>query len=100
MIANSHKSNPDMPTDPVLRARFIAIRTAGGNVKVARAVGLKNHGSVRRWMIDGTPSPEQARALVKLCGNVVSLADILPDVYGGLSVTELGYAPEQGTVQQ
>lgn len=90
-------TSPTLPTDPVLRARCIAIRTAGGTSKVARAMSLKNHRSVSRWIEHGhDPKPEQARILVKLCGNVVSLADVLPGVYGGLTTLELGYAPEAG----
>lgn len=86
--------NPDLPEDPVLRARFIAVRTAGGVSKVARSVGLVNHQSVRRWFGDGAPSPQQARQLVALCGNTVTLQQLLPDVYGGLTAEELGYSPE------
>lgn len=94
-MANEDTSTSStLPTDPVMRARCIAIRTAGGTSKVARAMGLKNHRSVSRWMENYDPRPEQARVLVKLCDNVVSLADILPDVYGGLTAEELGYQPE------
>ncbi len=93
MAKEANETNPNLPDDPVRRARYVAIRTAGGTSKVAKAIGLKNHESVRRWTGDADPKPEQARTLVKLCGGVVTLAEILPGVYGDLTVAELGYAP-------
>jgi len=97
-VANEDgNTSSTLPTDPVMRARCIAIRTAGGTSKVARAMGLKNHRSVSRWMESYDPRPEQARILVKLCGNVVTLADILPTVYADLTSDELGYQPEAPT---
>lgn len=93
-MANTEETG-NLPIDPVLRARSVAIRTAGGPSRVAKALGLKNHESVSRWLKTYDPKPEQARVLVQLCGNVVSLAEILPTVYGELSVTELGYSPAQ-----
>lgn len=83
----------DLPEDPVRRARFVAIRMAGGTVAVSRAIGRKNHETVRRWYVDSEPSAANARTLVKLCDGVVKLAEILPDVFGGLTVAELGYVP-------
>lgn len=95
-MTHDQDTNPEMPTDPTLRSRYVAIRAAGGVTKVAQGVGLKNHESVSRWWKDGNshPKPEQARKLVKLCGGIVSLSQILPHVYGGLTVAELGYQPE------
>ena len=89
--------NPELPDDPVRRARFVAIRAAGGTVRVARATGKKTHESVRRWYINTDPSPADARTLVKLCDYVVTLADVLPDAFAGLSAQELGYQPEAAT---
>lgn len=89
------ESNPELPSDPTRRARYVAIRAAGGTVRVARAIGRKSHETVRRWYTDTDPAPKDARALVRLCGGVVTLKDILPDAFEGLTVAELGYTPEQ-----
>lgn len=86
--------NPELPDDPVRRARFVAIRAAGGTVRVARATGKKTHESVRRWYINTEPSAADARKLVQLCDYVVTLPEILPEAFGGLSTQELGYQPE------
>lgn len=88
------KQNPELPDDPVRRARYVAIRTAGGTVRVSRAIGKKSHETVRRWYLDTDPTASDARVLVKLCANVVSLQDILPEAFAGLTATELGYLPE------
>lgn len=89
--------NPELPEDPVRRARFVAIRAAGGTVRVARATGKKTHESVRRWYINTEPSPADARKLVQLCDYVVTLQEILPDAFGQLTAQELGYQPEAAT---
>lgn len=85
--------NPELPEDPVRRARFVAIRAAGGTVRVARAIGKKTHESVRRWYISTDPSPADARILVQLCDHVVTLQEILPDAFADLTSQELGYQP-------
>lgn len=89
----TERQNPDLPEDPVRRARYVAIRAAGGNVGVARAIGRKSHESVRRWYVDTEPKASDARTLVKLCDNIVTLREILPSVFEGLTVEELGYTP-------
>lgn len=86
-------TNPELPMDPIRRARYVAIKAAGGTVRVARAIGKKSHESVRRWYVDTDPTAADARILVKLCGNVVTLQEILPDAYRDLDVGELGYTP-------
>ena len=93
----SNVQNPDLPADPVRRARFVAIRAAGGTVRVARATGKKTHESVRRWYVNTDPSPADARTLVKLCDHVVTLQEILPAAFAGLTAQELGYQPEAAT---
>lgn len=87
------KQNPELPEDPVRRARYVAIKTAGGTVRVARSIGKKSHETVRRWYLDTDPTAADARVLVRLCDNVVTLQDILPDAYKGLTSDELGYLP-------
>ena len=91
--------NPDMPEDPVRRARYVAVRAAGGTVRVARAIGKKSHETVRRWYVDTEPSAADARILVALCQHVVKLPEILPDAYGKLTQDELGYDPGTSAVE-
>lgn len=89
------QQNPELPEDPVRRARYVAIRAAGGTVRVARAIGKKSHETVRRWYVDTDPTAADARTLVRLCDHVVTLPDILPAAYRDLSQAELGYQPDQ-----
>lgn len=88
-----NQQNPDLPADPVRRARYVAIRASGGTVQVARAIGKKSHETVRRWYVDRDPSAADARTLVRLCDGVVKLQEILPDVFADLTTDELGYQP-------
>lgn len=92
-MSNETTTNPELPEDPVRRARYVAIRAAGGTVRVARAIGKKSHETVRRWYVDTDPSAADARTLVSLCGGVVKLPDVLPGAYAGLTMEELGYVP-------
>jgi hypothetical protein len=91
------RQNPALPEDPIRRARYVAIRAAGGTVSVARAIGKKSHETVRRWYVDTDPTAGDARTLVRLCDNVVKLDQILPDAFANLTQAELGYAPASAT---
>lgn len=86
---------PGAPTDPVYLERWKAIRIAGGFTEVARQMKprLNKGESVRMWTISRDPSPDQARQLVRLSGGSTTLEKLLPNVYGGLTVAELGYKP-------
>ncbi len=83
----------NMPTDPVYLARFQAIRAAGGASHVARQLGFSKGEAVRLWYVSRDPSPEHARQLVAMCGNIVNLQQILPAAFAGLTAVELGYEP-------
>lgn len=85
---------PGMPTDPVRLARWQAIKAAGGASHVGRALGFKKGEAVRLWYVDRDPTAEQARKLVELARGTVSLAQILPGAFAGLTVAELGYTPQ------
>ena len=87
---------PGAPADPTYLERWKAIRLAGGFTEVARKMKppLRKGESVRMWTISRDPSAAQARQLVALSGNSTTLAKLLPDVYGGLTVAELGYEPK------
>lgn len=87
------QQNPELPSDPVRRARFVAIRAAGGTVRVARAIGKKSHETVRRWYVDTDPTAADARVLVRLCDHVVTLREVLPGAFADLTAAELGYQP-------
>ena len=82
-----------MPTDPIRRARWQAIKAAGGASHVGRTLGFTKGEAVRLWYVDRDPTAEQARKLVQLSGGVVSLAQILPGAFADLTAAELGYQP-------
>lgn len=82
-----------MPTDPVRLARWQAIKAAGGASHVGRALGFKKGEAVRLWYVDRDPTAEQARKLVELSRNAVTLDQILPTAFAGLTVADLGYVP-------
>jgi hypothetical protein len=70
-----------------------AVGVAGGTVKVAGDLGVV-YQTVQKWM----EAPERMRGaalrqLVRLAGYKVPLVRIRPDLYGELSVRELGYQP-------
>ena len=86
-------------TDParVNERRKVAIQAAGGASHVARVLGRERGEGVRRWYVDLHPTAEQARLLVELAtaaGHKVSLQEILPGTYAGLTKRELGYTPK------
>lgn len=91
--AKSPAMAPNMPDDPVMRARWQAIKAAGGATHVGKALGFTKGEAVRLWYVDRHPTAAQARKLVELSGNMVSLAQILPEAFAGLTAKELGYVP-------
>ncbi len=92
--AKTQQAAPGMPTDPVRLARWQAIKAAGGASHVGRALGFKKGEAVRLWYVDRDPTAEQARQLVSLAGNVVTLAQVLPSAFAKLTAAELGYSPK------
>jgi hypothetical protein len=84
---------PGMPADPVRRARWIAIKAAGGASHVGRTMGFTKGEAVRLWYVNRDPTPEQARKLVQLSGGAATLQQILPAAFDQLTVAELGYQP-------
>lgn len=83
-------------TQTVNDARRAAIQAAGGASHIARELGRERGEGVRRWYVDLHPTPEQARLLVQMAadaGHKVTLAEILPGAYAGLTKKALGYAP-------
>lgn len=84
---------PGQPTDPVRLARWRAIKMAGGASHVGRALGFSKGEAVRLWYVDRDPTAEQARKLVELVDGAVTLREILPSAFDGLSAQHLGYAP-------
>jgi hypothetical protein len=91
---NALAAAPGMPTDPVLLARWQAIRAAGGASHVARELGYSKGEGVRLWYVNRDPTAEQARKLVQMAGGVVTLAQVLPSAYADLTAAELGYTPQ------
>jgi hypothetical protein len=76
------------------RSRLIraAIAAMGGITKAARQLGYKTGERVRHFYAPGLPVPaEKCRDFVRMSHGIVDLRTIRPDLYGGLTVTELGY---------
>lgn len=84
---------PGMPHDPVKQARWRAIRMAGGASFVGRELGFSKGEAVRLWYVDRDPTAEQARKLVELVDGAVTLREILPAAFDGLTAAHLGYTP-------
>ncbi len=83
----------EISATPEARATRQAVGEAGGTVKVSREMGVV-YQTVQKWM----EAPERMRGvalrhLVRLAGYKVPLVRIRPDLYGDLSVRELGYQP-------
>jgi DNA-binding transcriptional regulator YdaS (Cro superfamily) len=88
------------PAEQHKRLIRFAITVAGGTVKMAEALGYATPESVRKFYATGADVPaEKARAFVGLAGGAVNLAQVRPDLYAGLTVSELGYAPRAGKVK-
>lgn len=69
-----------------------AIRAAGGTAKLAAAMGLRSHESVRMFYARPNEIPaERARDFVRLTGGTMTLKEIRPDLWSELTAEELGY---------
>lgn len=78
----------------VMLARQKAVEAAGGSSKVARELGTSRVylDSIRFRGAD--INPRIARQLVAMTNGAVTLKQIAPDQFGGLTAKELGYTPK------
>jgi len=91
-----YKSPAHLPADEA-RARKIrsAVRAAGGTVKLARALGYQTAESIRKFYAMGVEVPaEKCRAFVAEAKGSITLYELRPDIFAGLSTQELGYKPK------
>lgn len=97
----SMKENPAGLTDDQLEAIKVAVYLSGGAAKVAKAMGYRTGESIRRFCIKGgKPVPsERVADFRKATGERLALADIRPDLFGGLKADQLGYQPKAGKGQ-
>lgn len=78
---------------PEARAVRRAVKMIGGTHAVGRLVGLTQQ-AVQKWTEDPRRmAPMMARQLSKAGGYQVSVTDMRPDIFGDLTVQELGYLP-------
>ncbi len=81
-------------SERVMAARVKAVEEAGGSSHVARELGVSrvylDDIRYRGLKID----PRIARGIVALAGGKVTLQQIAPDQFKGLTVKELGYTPK------
>lgn len=91
-----NKRNPADMTDEQLEQLRVAVYLSGGAAKVAKAMGYRTGESIRRFCIKGgKPVPaERCEEFRIATGNRLALADIRPDLYGGLNAEALGYTPK------
>jgi hypothetical protein len=83
----------EISTTPAAKAVREAIRHIGGTVRAAEIVGRSDQ-AVQKW----TEYPESmsatiTRQLAAACGYRVSVSAMRPDIFGGLTLKELGYVP-------
>ncbi len=74
----------------------IGIGAAGGTVVIAKALGFASAESVGAWYRLGRLVPaEKARQFVAMTNGTITLQQIRPDLFGGLTTSELGYTPRR-----
>lgn len=87
------------PSHQITAQQEVAIRAAigaaGGLLKMSRQLGYKTAERVRQFYSRGCGVPaEKARAFVKAAQGAVTLLQVRPDLYAGLTIEELGYSPK------
>lgn len=89
MVAKRRKT-----TDAQERILRAAIAAAGGLTRMAEFLGYRTGERVRQFYAFGTGVPaEKVRAFVAAAQGVVTLSQVRPDLYAGLTEEELGYRP-------
>lgn len=84
---------PDPERATLIRATVSAL---GGLKKVATELGYKTTERVRHFYAPGFPVPaEKCRKFVAISRGLLTLSLLRPDLYAGLSETELGYRPKR-----
>lgn len=93
-IPRSPRRHPlEVSATPEAIAVREAVKAAGGSVVVGEALG-RAHQAVQKWMAEPQRMRARfARQLCRLAGYKVPLVRLQPDIYGDLSVRELGYQP-------
>lgn len=88
-------------TDKVRASRLKAINEAGGVTHVARTLGVSRpvierllNGDSRPGRSGSNLDPRIARGIIALCDGKVTLKQIAPETFKGLTVKELGYTPK------
>lgn len=70
------------------------IGAAGGLARMAQQLGYRTAERVRQFYAIGAGVPaEKCRAFVRAAQGAVTLLQVRPDLYAGLTVEELGYSP-------
>lgn len=93
MARRRKRTAGEISTTPEARAVRHAVGIIGGSAKAGKLVGRCEQ-AVQKWMEDPTRmSAENTRILSKGTHFEVPVAQMRPDLYGGLTVQELGYLP-------
>jgi hypothetical protein len=94
------RSVEEISATPEARAVRKAVRLLGGAAAVGSMVNRCAQ-AVQKWTEDPAKmAPVFARMLSRETGYEVTVTEMKPDVFGGLSVQELGYLPKSYSDQQ
>jgi DNA-binding transcriptional regulator YdaS (Cro superfamily) len=94
------RSADEVSATPEAQAVRRAVRLLGGAAAVGSIVNRCAQ-AVQKWTENPTKmSPTFARVLSRATGHVVTVTEMRPDVFGDLSVQELGYLPKSYSDQQ
>lgn len=94
MLQSRKRTSEEISATPEAKAVRLAVRMVGSAAKVGRIVGRSTQ-AVQKWTEDpGKMDPILARALSRATGYKVPVSQMLPEVYGNLTLQEIGYLPE------
>lgn len=96
MEHGSNKTNTPLDAKQ-LEALRVAVYLSGGAARVAQRMGYLTGESVRRFFQGLKPVPAEKAALLReAIERRLTLTEIRPDIYAGLTVEALGYRPKDG----
>lgn len=88
------RSAKEISATPEAQAVRRAVKIIGGTTQTGRLFGVSQQ-AVQKWTEDPSRMhPLTARKLSQLVEYQVTVAEMQPDVFRGLSVEELGYLPK------
>lgn len=100
MARRRKRTVDEISATPQAQAVRKAVRLLGGAAAVGSMVNRCAQ-AVQKWTEDpGKMSGSNARVLSRATGHRVTVAEMKPDLFGELTVQELGYLPKSYSEQQ